>query len=101
MSMQVPLQAFLPLGHCAAHCPCWQDAVPPVGTGQGSHDDPQVSGLLSLTHFPSHAWFPDGQATPQAPPIQVAAAFPLLGQAVHDEPHALASSSRAQRSPHR
>jgi hypothetical protein len=51
-SMQTPRQRLLPLGHCPPQLPAAQVAVPPLGIGQGSHEEPQLSVLESLTQVP-------------------------------------------------
>jgi hypothetical protein len=68
---------------------------------QASQDEPQVEGLVSLTHLPLHRWLPVLQDTPHVPPMHAAAPLASPGQAVHAEPQAVASSSRAHRSPQR
>jgi hypothetical protein len=103
LSMQAPLHAFLLAGQLAPHAPCVQVALPPDGTGHGSQELPQVSGLVSLTQRPLQAWLPLLQRRVQVPPTHWGAPAPpgSVGQAMQALPQAVASSSRAQRSPQR
>lgn len=103
LSMHAPLQSFLLAGHVPPQVPCVHVAVPPVGTGQGSQEDPQVMELVSLTQRPLQAWLPALQRMVQVPPTHWAAPAPpgSAGQAMQLVPHAVASSSRTHRSPQR
>jgi hypothetical protein len=68
LSTQAPLHSFLPDGQVPPQAPWVQVAVPPVGTGQGSHELPQVIGLVSLTQRPSQLCVPLLQRSAQTPP---------------------------------
>jgi hypothetical protein len=50
LGTQTPLQAIWPVGQVPPHIPSTQVALPPVGSGHAVHDEPQVAGLVSLTH---------------------------------------------------
>jgi hypothetical protein len=52
--MHTPRHSFLPIGHVPLQTPLVQEAVPPMGTAQGSQDMPQLATLTSLTHLPPH-----------------------------------------------
>jgi hypothetical protein len=77
-------------------------AVPPVGAGQGSQDEPHVAGSESLTQLPWQMCVPDLHRIVQDPPVHMGVPPPLgsLGHDVQLSPQAPASSSFAQRSPH-
>jgi hypothetical protein len=74
--------------------------VPPVGTGQGVQEAPQVAGSVESTQAPLQAWRPVAQAMPQAPPTQVAVPLATPGQTWHALPQAEASVSLTQPEPH-
>jgi hypothetical protein len=54
LGMQAPAHSLEPLGHSAPHLPSVQVALPPVGTGQGEQDAPQLVGLVSSKQLSSH-----------------------------------------------
>jgi hypothetical protein len=56
MSMQPPLQSFLPGGQLPPHDPPVQVALPPAGAAHAVHELPQVAGLVSSTQRPSQRW---------------------------------------------
>lgn len=77
-----------------------QVAVPFVGTGQATHELPQLATLLLDTHSPPQLWKPVLHAMPQLVPLQVALPLAGTGQAVHDGPQLCALLFAAQLLPH-
>ena len=90
----------LKLGMFTPHDVPSQVAVPFVGTGQATHELPQVATLVLDTHSPPQLWKPALQAMPQLVPLQVALPFAGTGQAVHDVPQLCTLLFAAQLLPH-
>jgi hypothetical protein len=53
VGMQAPAHSFVPWGHSAPHRVPSQVAFPPMGTGQGVHELPQLLGLESVLQLSS------------------------------------------------
>jgi hypothetical protein len=64
VSMHSPAHSFLPLGQVPPQLVPSQVAVPPVGTGQGTHAVPQVATSLLSTHLPVQRCIVGEQAPP-------------------------------------
>lgn len=59
----------------------------PLGTaGQGTHELPQLAGLLLETQAPLQRWKPVLQTMPQIPSLQSGTPLATAGQGVHDVP---------------
>lgn len=111
---QVPLQAascaiHLPLQFCGAlggqlgtHAVPLHETLPPIGAWQAVEHSlrPHVAGSLLLTQTPSQLCQPELQRTLQLPLLQIGVPLGSAGHSLHNEPHAVASSSAAQRFPH-
>jgi len=54
-SMQVPLHSFWVPGQLPLHAPAAQVGAPPVMSGQGVHEVPQLAESVSLRHLPAVA----------------------------------------------
>lgn len=70
--MQSPAQSLLPVGQVPPQEFPSQVATPPVGTGQATHDIPQVAMSSFGTHVPVQSWVPGAQmvkAAPSRPPM--------------------------------
>lgn len=64
LSMHSPAHSFLPLGQVPPQLVPSQVAVPPVGTGQGTHADPQVATSPLFTHVPVQRCIADEHMPP-------------------------------------
>jgi hypothetical protein len=54
--MQAPRHSFFPVGQEPSQCPPVHVAVPPLGATHGSHETPQLSGLVSFRQRPLQRW---------------------------------------------
>jgi hypothetical protein len=86
--VQAPAQSWVPEGHSAPHLVPSQVALPPVGTGQGAQEPPQLVGLLSSRQASLQRWKPGLHLSSHLSPSQVLTPSGEEGQGEQEEPQA-------------
>jgi hypothetical protein len=101
IGMQLPAHSFVIGGQVVPHLVPSQVAWPPIGTGQGLQDAPQLSLLASLTQLSTQRWKPGLQVSSHLSPSQVEVPLGDDGQGLHAVPQALRLLASTQIPPHR